>query len=217
MHDVRGQIVLACADENLLTTQLVRAVGLGLGLGAQHAQIRAAMRLGQAHGAGPFAAGQLGQVQGFLLGRAVRVQALIRAMAQARVHGPSLVRRVEHFIKALVHHKWQTLPAKRWVAAQRGPSTRHILLISSLETIGGFDLVRVAVQLAALRVARNIEGKDHLGGKLATFFEHRIDGVGIRVGVLGQGFEFCVHVEQLMQNKLHVAKGRGVDGHERNP
>jgi hypothetical protein len=54
---------------------LVAAVGLRLGLAAQQAQVGAAVRLGQAHGAGPLAAGQLGQVQRLLLGRAVGVQA----------------------------------------------------------------------------------------------------------------------------------------------
>ena len=44
---------------------LVAAVGLRLGLGAQQAQVGAAVRLGQAHGAGPLAAGQLGQVSAF--------------------------------------------------------------------------------------------------------------------------------------------------------
>jgi hypothetical protein len=128
-----------------------------------------------------------------------------------------LVGRVEHLVKALVDHKGQTLAAKRGVAAERWPATGHVLRIGFFETIGGFDVVRVAVELTALCVARDVDGKHHLSGKFATFFEHRVDGVGVGVGVLGQGLEFSAHVEQLVQHKLHVAKGWVVDGHERTP
>jgi hypothetical protein len=75
VDDVGGQVVLAGADEDLLAGELVAAVGLRFGLAAQQAQVGAAVRLGQAHRAGPLAAGQLGQVQRLLLGRAVGVQA----------------------------------------------------------------------------------------------------------------------------------------------
>jgi hypothetical protein len=75
--------VLAGADEDLVAGDLVAAVGLRLGLGAQQAQVGAAVRLGQAHGAGPLAAGQLGQVQLLLLLGAVRVQRLVGAVRQA--------------------------------------------------------------------------------------------------------------------------------------
>jgi hypothetical protein len=57
------------ADEDLLAGDAVAAIGLRLGLAAQQAQVGAAVRLGQAHGAGPLAAGQLGQVQRLLFGR----------------------------------------------------------------------------------------------------------------------------------------------------
>ena len=51
----------------LVPVMLVAAVGLRLGLGAQQAEVGAAVRLGQAHRAGPLAAGQLGQVDRLLL------------------------------------------------------------------------------------------------------------------------------------------------------
>ena len=47
MDDVVGHVVLAGGDEDLGAGDLVAAVGLRLGLGAQHAQVGAAVRLGQ--------------------------------------------------------------------------------------------------------------------------------------------------------------------------
>jgi hypothetical protein len=72
VHDVVRQIVFASGDENLAAADVIGAVSLRLGLAAQQSQIGAAMRLGQTHGAGPFAGHQLGQVQLLQLGRAVR-------------------------------------------------------------------------------------------------------------------------------------------------
>jgi hypothetical protein len=75
---------------------------LRLGLGAQQAEVGAAVRLGQAHRAGPLARRQLGQVHLLLLRRAVRMQRLVRAVRQAGVHRPRLVAAVEHLVEALV-------------------------------------------------------------------------------------------------------------------
>ena len=74
-------------------------------LGSQQTQIGAAMGFGEAHGAGPFAAGEFGQIQLLLRVRAMRMQAFVSTVGEAGIHGPSLVGAVEHFIKALVHHQ----------------------------------------------------------------------------------------------------------------
>jgi hypothetical protein len=126
VHDVLGHVVLAGADEDLVAGDLVGAVGLRLGLGAQQAQVGAAVRLGQAHGAGPLAAGQLGQV-GLLLVGAVGVQGLVGAVRQAGVHGPGLVGAVEHLVQALVDHEGQALAAVLGVAGQRRPAAFDVL------------------------------------------------------------------------------------------
>ena len=55
MHDVVGHVVIAIGDENLGALDAVGAVGLLLGAGAQRADIGAGLRLGELHGAGPFA------------------------------------------------------------------------------------------------------------------------------------------------------------------
>ncbi len=65
----------------LVPVMLAGAVGLRLGLGAQHAEVGAAVRLGQAHRAGPLAGNQLRQVGLLLLVGAVGMQALRRRRA----------------------------------------------------------------------------------------------------------------------------------------
>ena len=55
VNDVFGEILLAAGNPDLLAGDLVAAIRLGNGLGLDEAKVRAAMRLGQVHGAGPFA------------------------------------------------------------------------------------------------------------------------------------------------------------------
>ena len=213
VHDVGGHVVLTGADENLVTGDPVAAIGLGFGLGAHQAQVSAAVRLGQAHGAGPLTAGHLGQV-GLLLGvGAVGVQRGVSAVRQAGVHGPGLVGAVEHFVKHLVHHQRQALTAKGGVTAQRGPTASHIAVIGLLEALGRGHGVAGWVQGATLGVTTDIEREQHLRSKLATLFQHGVDGVHIHVGMPGHGFEGVGDLEQFVHDKLHVAQRRGIGGH----
>ncbi len=55
MNDVVGEVVLAVGDEDLLSLEAVGAVGGALGPRAQRADVRAGLRLGELHRAGPFA------------------------------------------------------------------------------------------------------------------------------------------------------------------
>ena len=91
MHDIGGQIMLAGGDENLVACEAEAAIGLGYRFGSEQTQIRAAMRFGQTHGAGPLTRDQLRQVERLLLWRAMGMQAFIRAMREAGVHGPGLI------------------------------------------------------------------------------------------------------------------------------
>jgi hypothetical protein len=217
MNDVVGHVVLAGADEDLLAGDLVGAVGLRLGLGAHQAQVGAAMRLGQAHRAGPLAADHLGQIGLLLLVGAVRVQRGIGAVRQTGVHGPGLVGRVHHLVEALVHHQRQSLAAKLGVGAQRRPAARHILGVGFLEALGRGHRMRHRVERAALAVAADVEREDHIGGKLAGLFQHRVDGVDIDVGMFGHGLEIFRDLEDLVHHELHVTQGGGIAGHVMAP
>jgi hypothetical protein len=74
-------------------------------------------------------------------------------------------------------------------------------------------LVRGRVQHAAFGVAADVEREDHLGGKLAAFFQHGVDRVGVDLGVARQQLEFFGHAQQFVQHEVHVAQRRGVLGH----
>ena len=81
MHNIVSHIVLASADKNLGAGDGVRAVCLRLCLGAQQAEIGAALRLRQAHGAGPLSGNEFGQILRFLLNVTVRCNGVDRSMA----------------------------------------------------------------------------------------------------------------------------------------
>ncbi|MDT4847825.1 hypothetical protein FQZ97_818980 [compost metagenome] len=213
VDDVVGHVVLTGADEDLVAGDLVAAVGQRFGLGAHQAQVGAAVRFGQAHGAGPLAAGHLGQVGVFLRVGAVGVQRGVGAVREAGVHGPGLVGRVHHLVQALVDHQRQALAAVGRVAAERGPAAFHVGLVGRLETGRGLDLVGVLVERAAFGVTADVQREDHLRSELAGFFEHRVDGLGVHLGVLGHALEFGAHIEHFVHHELHVAQGRVVDGH----
>ena len=123
MDDVVGHVVLAGGDEDLGAGDLVATVGLRLGLGAQHAQVGAAVRLGQAHGAGPLAGDQLGQVGCLLLGGAVGMQGVHGAVGQARVHAPGPVGLADHLADGQAEGFRQTLAAVLDVMGRR---TSHL-------------------------------------------------------------------------------------------
>jgi hypothetical protein len=217
VDDVRGHVVFAGRDEDLVAGQLVAAVRLRLGLGAQQAQVGAAMRLGQAHGAGPFARGQLGQIELLLRVGAVRVQRRIGAVRQAGVHGPGLIGRVHHLVEALAHDQRQALAAKLWVAAQGGPAPFDELRIGLLEALRRRHLMRGLVQRATLVVTDLVQRERDLGSKLAAFFEHGIDGVGIDLGVARDRLQLVGRVQDFVQHELHVAQGWRIAGHGSTP
>ncbi len=213
VNDVIREVVFAARDENLRTTDGVRAVAIRLGLGAQDAEIRAAMRFGQTHRAGPDAGDQLGQIHVLQLRRTVRMQTFIRAVRQTRVHGPGLVRRVEHLVERVVDERGQALATVFWIAAQRWPASFDILLVGFLKALRrGHDAV--ADVCAAFLIAALIEREQHFGAELAGFFEHGIDRVRIEIRVLRHLPDFGLDVKQLVQHELHVAQWRGVLSHD---
>ena len=69
------------------------------------------------------------------------------------------------------------------------------------------------VERATFFVAALVQGREHLGGKLAAFFQHGVDGVGIHLCVRRQGLQLGDDIEHLVHQELHVTQGRGVLGH----
>jgi hypothetical protein len=213
VDDVVSQIVFASTDENLGAGDLVGAIRLGLGLAAHQTQIGAAMWLGQAHGASPLAAGHLVQIGRLLLRRAVGVKRRIGAMRQTRVHGPSLVGRVHHFIEKLIDHQRQTLATKRWVTGQRSPTRLDVLGVGGLVACGCRDLMGDRIKLTTSLVTADVEWQQDVGGEFATFFKYRIDGVGVHVSMQRHGLQVRGHIKHFVHHKLHVTQRGGINSH----
>jgi hypothetical protein len=143
----------------------------------------------------------------------VGVQTLVRAMAQARVHGPGLVGAVEHFIETLVDHKRQALAAVLGVAAQRWPPPFNVGGVGGLEALGHGHLVGGLIEFAPFLITADVQRKRYLGRKFAALFQHRIDGVNVQLGVRRANFELVNNIEHFVHHKLHVTQGGGVAGH----
>ena len=125
VDDVLGQVVLAGGNPDLLAGDLVGPVGLRNRLGAQQAQVRAALRLGQVHGPAPLERGELRQIEVLLLLGPRRVDRRIGAVGQARIHRERHVGRRAHLREGQVDHVRQALAAVGRIGAQAGqpPST----------------------------------------------------------------------------------------------
>ena len=168
----------------LVPVMRIAAVGLRLGLGAQQAQIGAALGLGQAHRARPGAVGELGQVLLLELVGAVARQRLVGAVAEARIHREGLVRRGEHLLQREAHGGRQSLAAELRIAGDGGPAALGGTVVGVLEALGrAHDAVLVG---AALLVAGAVEREQHVLAELGRFLDDGVDRVGRRVLVARQ-------------------------------
>ena len=84
MQDIAGAIMFTPGDENLLPVQGITPIAKGFRTRAQHAQITAGLRFGQAHRAGPIARDQRRQPARRLIRRGVMPQQINRPRRQQR-------------------------------------------------------------------------------------------------------------------------------------
>ena len=126
MHDVIGHVVVAIGDEDLRALDAIAAVVSALGAGAQRADIGAGLRLGELHGAGPFARHQFLQIDFFQLLAAMGVERLDRGERQQRAEAEGDVRRAPDFGAGGVDRHRQALAAESFRARHRVPARRAI-------------------------------------------------------------------------------------------
>jgi hypothetical protein len=207
--------MFAGRDEDLRAGDLVAAVRLFHRLGAREPEIGAAMRLGQVHGAGPFAGGHRRQVKLLLFRRAVMQQRRDRALGQPRIHRKRDVRAAEDFVDHHGERAGQALPAIFGRHRDAHPAAVGVLPVGILEA-GRRGHAAVVMTLAAFEVADAIERGEHLLGELSGFLEDRRKHVGRGIGEARQ-IAVALHVKHVVQQELHVIHGRLVGRHPNPP
>ena len=211
VHDVVGQVVIAGGDEDLVAGDCIAAVGARLGLRGQQAQVRAALRFREAHGARPFAGHELGQPGRLQVIGPVHQQRVIGAMTESRKHAETQVRGADHLLDGKAQRLRKSLPTEGLVSRECRPARFHILLIRRLEAARRGH--RTVVDVAAFRVTVLVDRMQHFLAELCRAFEHRHRRVDVEVGVARQAGEPRV-VDHVIQDELHVVQRSLVRGHD---
>ncbi len=195
----------------LVPCDLVAAVGLLDRLGAQQAEIRAALRLGQVHGAGPFARHHLRHEHLLLFRLAVHHQRCGGAHGQAAIHRKRHVGRALEFGDDLAQRHRQPLPAIFRRRRQPEPAAFGHLLEGFLETLRGGDAA-VVVAGTAFEIAATIERLQHLFAQLGRLADDGFAHVGGGIGKTGQ-VVVAIDLEHVVEQEGDVFHGGFVGRH----
>ena len=215
VHDVIGHIVFTGRDKDLGAGNLVGTVSLRFSLGAQQAQVSTAVRFGQAHGAGPFAGHQLGQVGLLLLGGAVLGDGVHRTMGQARVHAPRPVGCTDHFAHGQAQRFRQALTTVLYVVSQARPAAFNELFVGFFEACRGFN--PGFAPGAAFDVTHAVQRCQHLLTKLGAFFKNGVNHIWSGVLASRQALIVRFVTEQFVTNEANITQGGLVVRHSDKP
>ena len=138
MHDVVGEVVLAIGDEDLLARDAIAAVAGAFGARAQRADIGAGLRLGELHGAGPFAGDEFRQIGCFERVAAVGIERLDRAHGQHRADAERHGGGIPHFRAGGVDGLRQALAATFFRRGEAVPAGRRPGLDKPPSSPGGW-------------------------------------------------------------------------------
>ena len=215
VDDVLGEVVLAGADEDLVAVEPVAAVAAVFGLGGDLPEIGAALRLGEAHRAGPAALGQRRHVDVLQrLGRVLhdRVHAAER---EAGIHRERPVGSAGHLALEQAHAHRQALAAVLGGVREALPAALHELVVGVLEAgRGGHHAV---LQCAGRVTFLEVQRRQRFLAELRALLEDGADGVGVGVLAIRECGVVRRVVEHLVQEKPDVAEWGFVGGNVRNP
>ena len=214
VDDVVRHVVIAARDEDLGAGDAVGAVFLRNGLGLHQLQVRAAMRLGEAHGAGPFAGDHLLRDVFLHPGFARRPERGIGGRRQPRIHGEGLVRRHAHFREGEGDDGGQPRAARFHGRAEAVPAVLAIFLEGFLEA--GRRAHDAVFQHAAMLVAHLVQGLQHFLAEFRAAFEDRLRHVRRQVAE-ARHLAALVDFEKLVEQEHEVFHGGLVARHGRAP
>ena len=137
------------------------------------AEVRAGLRLGEVHRPGPFARDHPGQVGGLLLGRAVMMDRVDRALVQQQHQAEAHVGRLPHLLHGGGEKPRHALAAELRVEGQGVPAAVDEFLVDAGEA--GRRAHHAVLQLGADLVAVAVERREAVAGELGRLLEHGID------------------------------------------
>ncbi len=209
MDDIVGEVVLAVSDEDLLPGDPVGAIGGAFGFGAQRADVGARLRLGELHGAHPFAGDELGEIGALERFAAVFAERLDARHGQQRSKPESHVGRVPHFDAGCIDGLRQILPAPRGRTRNRIPAACDPILISLAPARRRRDAA-IAEQ-RAMAIADDIEGGEHIAGKSPGFAQNCIEQVVRQVAIEVAALRLA-EARRMSERKGDIGDGRDI-GH----
>ena len=195
----------------LVPVRAIGAVAVRDGHGADEAEIRAALRLGQVHGPGPGSLDHLRDVEALLLLRPVREERGDRAHGQAGIHREGHVRRGGELVHDHVQRVGQALPAVFRGHRKADPAPGGVGRISLPKAFGRRD-PPVPVPGAALEVADPVQGLQNLLAEPRPLRQDRLDRVGRGVGEARE-VAVALDPENVVKQEQGVLDGRPVDRH----
>ena len=168
--------MLTAGDEDFRAAQAVGTVRLFDCARFHQAQIGAAMRLGQTHGAAPFARHHLRHDVLLHPVRAGGGQCGIGCAGQTRIHRERLVGRNSHLGNRHGQHDRQTGTAKGLRCAQAVPARLAIGFVSVLESLRRAH--HAVFEMAAFFIAALVQRLQHFFGKLRRVGQNVVHQIG---------------------------------------
>ena len=171
MDDVLGVVLLAVGDEDFLALKLVGAITLRNRPGAYRGQVRARLRLGQVHRAGPRASDHLGQEFFLEVPRTGELDRFDRSLRQHRAQVEGEIRRVPHLLDSGSEQMGQALAAELRRLGQTIPAVVAELLVGFLEAWRRL-YAAVGKTLRAFAITDGIERRQYVGREFRAFLEN---------------------------------------------
>ena len=204
------EVVLTIGDEDLLPLELVAAPADRLRPGAHRGEIGSGLRLGEIHGAAPFAGDHLRQVRLLQPPRSLDVDRLDGPASEHRAKRERHVGAAPHLIDERREYTRQVLAPEFARTRERVPTTRHELVIRLLPSGRGRNFGFAPAN--ALPIADPIERRQNAPGESRRLLENRFAELERRVLEARQPCNDRV-VDQLAQHELHVRQRRLIFPH----
>ncbi len=210
VDDIAGQVLVAAGNENLCAAHAIGPVRLFDGAGLHQAQVGAAARFGQAHGAGPFARYHLWHdVLLHPVRRGVQDRA-IGARRQHRIHGQRLVGAHAEFTDRHGDQGRHPRAARCLRRAQPAPAGFAVGAIRLLEALRRD--YRAIFETAAFRVAGLVQRVQHLFTEFSRIGENVVGKLRRQVGKPRQ-VAMLFRFQDFTDQETVVVDGGAIDGH----